>query len=60
MKIVCKKKGVRWIRNTNISPDYIVFDKRGYTTVSREVGDKLLEVYPDLAVVKSRTKDEEE
>ena len=61
MKIKCSNKGVRWIYNRGISEEKIFFDEKGYVTVSMEVGNLLIERYPDIDLVKStKSKSKEE
>lgn len=55
MKIKAPKH-IRFVGNKEISPDRIVFDDKGIATVSREVGEQILELYPDFVEVKTKTK----
>ncbi len=59
MKIKCSNKSVRFVFQRDISSDRIVFDKRGHATVSTEVGEALVELYPEIASVKSAKTEEE-
>lgn len=48
---------IKWLFNRNISTEKIEF-VNGVATVDKEVGEKLLKEYPDLAMVKAKKKEE--
>lgn len=60
MKIKCANKGIKWIFNREISENRIEFDENHEANVSKEVGEQLLDLYPDLAKAKSKAKSKEE
>lgn len=58
MKIASKSKAIKWLFNREISDERIEF-VNGVANVTKDVGEKLLEVYPDLAKVKAKKSKEE-
>lgn len=57
MEIRTKNKALKWLFNREFSDERVEFIN-GVATVSKEVGDKFLAAYPDLAEVQAKKKEE--